>query len=105
MGKRNRESTCFYYETPFPNYAPSRRHNKNRWWKNTTCSYHYLWFTLSELIKYRKTRRSCRKSIQFILSCDTNYRRNEVCNEWSISNYRCLGKRHGSFFIKQQVGF
>src|SRR5690625_6952629 len=81
MGKRNRESTCFYYETPFPNYAPSRRHNKNRWWKNTTCSYHYLWFTLSELIKYRKTRRSCRKSIQFILSCDTNYRRNERSEE------------------------
>ena len=31
---------------------------------------------------------------------DPNYQRNEVCHWRSISNYRSLGKRHGSSFIK-----
>ena len=36
--------------------------------ENSACSYHYIWFTLSKFIKYRVTRRPCKKSIQFIRS-------------------------------------
>ena len=39
----------------FPNMFHLGHITKNRWWKNTTCSYYYFWFSLSELIQYRKS--------------------------------------------------
>ncbi|MFR5410413.1 MAG: DNA cytosine methyltransferase [Enterocloster bolteae] len=38
--------------------------------------------------------------IQSVLSSYPHYPRNEGGDKWSISSNRCLGKRHGSVFIK-----
>ena len=67
--------------------------------------YPHLRFSLSEPVYGRGQGGTGREKVRPVLRGHSYYQRNEGCNQWHISSFRCLGERHGSFFIGRPDGF
>ncbi len=105
MGQRDRKSPDLHYPAALSRYGTFGGHYQVGRRENTRRPCHYLRFTLSKSLTNGKSYRAGWGKIKPVLSGNQNYKRNEGCNQRTISSYRCLGERHGKSFIIRPDGF
>lgn len=81
------------------------RHYKDSRRQDRACGLHHVRKSMSGFVHCWMQGGTCRRTLRVVHGSGSSHKRNEVKHKWTVSNFRCLGKRTRSVQLQQRRRF